>query len=305
MFLLITSQSVFGQQHSLGVDHYRPSIKCQTRLANTPLQQRQRWARIIQNATGQIIRDSPAYPFSRPTILNPAFYTPRQICAHARAQGKPFAMILLKTHHCDTRGKVCAASLSGMAHKANTFIQNNFALYQTRFYDSSMGRQRDVPYFGHAARAWNKVDRNPEMIILDTNKCHLPLYHPNPNYRMSILRDKFYSSKRGGQMVLSRNSMEERFAGYYNIMARSPFMRWTLQQKRIPFNPQYEYNRAVYNMRNNRNWFYFRNPDMATNLLIRETAKQHQIRFQRLGLSTNWTPTTRHMDRGLNGVNNY
>lgn len=273
------------------INNSQGQIPCEGAQDQTPQLNRQQFVYPVMSATEKIINDSAAYPFSRPVILSSTFHQPKMICEHARAQGKPYAFILLKTHHCDSRAKVCATSLSAAAHKANSFVQQNFSLYQTRFYDSTMyGRQVDIPDFQKIATAWGKTDRNPEMVIMDTATCQV------------VLRDKFYSSKRGGTKLFSQTSMVTRIDAIMSIMNNTPQMQQSFRQKGINFNYQQEMNNIAHNIRNNPNWLRSNNMVDYDDLLIEETSKQHRVRLRNLGIQIPNVPTTKHLDPGLNGL---
>jgi hypothetical protein len=102
---------------------------------------------------------------------NMSLYTHKQVCDDARINHpqKKAIMVVLKTHYCDTGTRVCVKSEALVSDPANALIQDNFAVYDTRFIEmSSM-----LANTGEEAirKEWAKKGVNPEFVILDPKTC--------------------------------------------------------------------------------------------------------------------------------------
>ncbi|MBN23336.1 MAG: hypothetical protein CL678_18770 [Bdellovibrionaceae bacterium] len=111
-----------------------------------------------------------------PILLNENFYSPRQVCEHAK-QNRPdqkFALVLLKTHLCDSGTGVCMMSLLSFSDSNHRWLKENFQRYHTRFFAYTLeGKevwQNTFALKNLIAESWGKNDVNPEISVLDLTK---------------------------------------------------------------------------------------------------------------------------------------
>ena len=102
---------------------------------------------------------------------NKNFYTLKQICSDSRKNNpkKKLALVVLKTHLCDTGTLVCLKSASLISDPANKFVQDNFSVYETRFIRQgdlilNSGEEKIRSEFG-------KLDSNPQYYVIDVKSC--------------------------------------------------------------------------------------------------------------------------------------
>ncbi len=166
---LVSSDILALLTEELNIDFYNLSEAKKLELTIGTLEE----AILDINSIKQNIPLSQAFKSPKRLIVNKSnnFYSLKQICEDSSKNNpnKKLALVVLKTHLCDTGTLVCLKSASLISDPANKFIQDNFSVYETRFIRQgelilNTGEQEVRTEFG-------KLDSNPQYYVIDVKTC--------------------------------------------------------------------------------------------------------------------------------------
>ena len=100
-------------------------------------------------------------------------YTRQQVCEYTKknAPQKKAALVVVKTHYCDDSSQVCLKTAAFLADPNNTFVHENFEVFDSRF--EMRGQPLQLSAEREVRQEWQKDDSNPEYYVLDVATCEI------------------------------------------------------------------------------------------------------------------------------------